>query len=170
MPEVSDAHRKRPRFSSRKAFDELVLLETDDHVIWPLHLATVGYGVVTLNGRNHYVHRLALERHTSPQPSHVLACHIPQLGCPKACMNYRHLYWGDQGTNAADTVTDGVSTRGERHGRHVLTEDDVREIRRLFDRMPGSMSARCALMAPDYGVSKYTIKAVVNRSNWSWLE
>lgn len=161
---TTDLIARRPG-RSELTFERLVLIETEDHVLWPLHVGVRGYGIVTMCGRNHYVHRLALERHTAPQPLDVYACHKPSIGCDKRCMNYRHLYWGSPAMNAGDKVIDGISGRGVEHHAAKLTENDVREIRRRRE-----AGEQYKPIAADFGVSPHTIRAIITRANWGWLK
>lgn len=53
---------------------------------------------------------------------------------------------------------------GERNPRAILTEDDVRNIRKLS---AGGMTA--AAISRKYGVSDMTIRQILKRRNWAWL-
>lgn len=78
------------------------------------------------------------------------------------CVNPEHLELGTQKQNGEDTIRDGTSTRGEKHGRCKLTEQQVREIL-------SSPKGACEL-GRDYGVSQSTISKITTRVSWYWLE
>lgn len=145
-------------------FDRLAAMETDDHVLWPHGTNGHGYGRVRLGGRQHLAHRVALLRRTAGPTDKPIACHAPEMGCPRACMNYRHLYWGSSSDNANDRVIEDTHNRGERHPFHKLTESDVREIRRL------RASFTCEQIAARYGVSPSNVQAIAVRRSWAWLK
>ncbi len=154
----------RNRTSRAVEFALLADLETDEHVLWPYALK-VGYGAVQYDGSVQYTHRLALQRREPIHDGRNFACHRPTLNCPRACMNYRHLYWGSFAQNMADMVTDGRSTKGERHGSHRLTEGDVRTVRAHW-----SSGLTAAEIAPMFGVTRQCISNIVHGYTWAWLE
>lgn len=139
-------------------FEQLVLIETDDHVLWPSFSDRNWYGQIAVGGRITHVHRLALERRKGPEPD-LLALHGP--GCPRRCMNYRHLRWGTRKENALDAVRDGVVRRGENHGGHKLTEAEVLAIR--------SSSGTQQSIAATYGVSRRLVGLIRSGQAWAWL-
>jgi HNH endonuclease len=90
-------------------FEELVLIETDDCVVWPHGTDKGGYGVVRFDGFTRPVHRVALERHVGPPPTpEHKAAHGPCHN--RRCMNYRHLSWKTNAENLADKLRDGTLT------------------------------------------------------------
>lgn len=96
-------------------FERLVLIETDDCILWVLGCDDKGYGRVHVQGGSRKTHQWALERHTpTGRPEGLLACHKPGIGCAKNCMNYRHLYWGTNEDNMRDKIIDGTSRRPTR--------------------------------------------------------
>lgn len=118
---------------AKDMFERLVVAETDDCVMWPYSLTSNGYGRVQESGagsRFLLTHREALRRREGepPTPTHQ-AAHAQ--GCPKSCMNYRHLRWATAAENAADRNRDGTHNKGIQNGNARLTDAQVREIRRL---------------------------------------
>jgi DNA invertase Pin-like site-specific DNA recombinase len=63
----------------------------------------------------------------------------------------------------ADKLIHGTENRGDRNGQSRLTEDQVREIRRL----KGSMFQR--EIAEKFGVTLSTVNHIYNRTTWAWL-
>lgn len=87
------------------------------------------------------------------------------------CINIRHLYLGDATQNARDMVDAERQARGETHGSHVLTEEDVREIRRRH--VPGTgpyNRGNSADLAAEYGVDVTAIRKAVRGRTWSHLK
>lgn len=81
----------------------------------------------------------------------------------RLCVNYEsHLFLGTKGDNNRDRAAKGRSARGERHPDAKLTEDQVVEIRRLYD--AGLTSERRA--AAQFGVSCGTISSLLRRKSW----
>jgi len=151
----------KTRTPARDAFERLVLLETDDCVIWP-HTKTVnGHGVLRADGQRRWVSRLVLERRVGPRPAGALALHGP---CHQpACMNYRHLRWGTKAENAADRLRDGTHQLGSRNHHARLTEQAVLEIRRRY--AAGGVLHR--ELAAEFGVRINTITQILNRQRWA---
>lgn len=147
-------------------FERLAAFETDEHVLWPYKTTRQGYGTVGGFKVTPLVHRLALLRRVAMPHDRPLACHRPSLGCPKHCLNYRHLYWGSHADNMADKVLDGVSLRGELGPRNRLTEREVREIRLL--RASTTLSAR--QIGDIYAVSHGAVSNIAKRRTWAWLD
>lgn len=93
-------------------------------------------------------------------------CHLCNGGSGEnGCININCLYLGTRKQNVADMVAAGRSAngdpKGERNGRHVLTDEDVREIRRL--RAEG---VTCVTLADVYGVSPRTISRAATGETW----
>ncbi len=59
--------------------------------------------------------------------------------------------------------------RGEAHGNHRLTEDDVREIRARYRRARKKYGL-LSQMAREYGVSPQEVHNIVRRRTWKHLE
>lgn len=148
--------------SKRDEFERLLLIETNECVLWPFGRNGGGYGRARFDGSDRLTHVVALERRGGPRPPGTEACHTPGIGCQKHCMNYRHLRWDSHRNNLADAVSEGTVKNGERHPCHRLTEDDVREIRRL----PGPDLA----IAARYGMSQEHISRIRRRQKWKHVE
>lgn len=106
-------------------------------------------------------HRLSWElfRGTIPTGAHVLhKCDTP------ACVNPDHLFLGTHSENMADMVRKGRSRGavGVRNGSARLSEDDVREIRRVY--ALGGVSIR--QIARRHGVSFGTIQELLAGKAW----
>lgn len=78
------------------------------------------------------------------------------------CVNPNHLRWGTHDENMDDMSRLGRQAKGITQWKSVLTEDNVREIRRSTE------SARH--MAVRFGVAQSTIHRIRNRFLWKHVE
>lgn len=107
---------------------------------------------------------------------HQLMCRAFHGGPPFEGAQVRHLdgnkrnntpenlCWGTIQQNAEDRVRHGTSGRGQTNGRAVLTEEHVREIRRLI-----AEGSNVDDLAKRFGCSSSAIYYIVRRRNWAWL-
>ena len=113
---------------------------------------------------NIYAHRLvAFTYHGFPPPGKPYACHIdgnPANNCPA------NIYWGSPQDNANDMVRHGTSARGVRNGSNKLTQDEVREVRRIA----ASTDRSQACIGRQFGVSHAAIGNILKGKNWGWLD
>jgi len=156
--------KQMPPGNSLREFVRLAGLETDDHVVWPY--AKSGqrqYGLFyDEHGRKRYCHREALRRRV-PQPDEFRRYVLHGLGCPSACLNYRHLRWGTMHDNNMDKHRDGTATAGERSPMARLTEVVVAEIRSRY--AAGGVTQR--QLADEYGVTVMTVNRAVRGQSWT---
>lgn len=113
-------------------FNEVVVAHKGDEcLIWPYGRGDDGYGTLWENGHRHRVHRYACRRvhGAPPTPNHEAAhsCGNGHLGC----CSPNHLRWATSKENNADKIGHGTVNLGLRNGMAKLSDDDVREIRRL---------------------------------------
>ncbi len=119
-----------------------------------------GYGTFYLcRGEKYFAHRASYEfaNGTIPNGLYVLhKCDNPE------CVKPSHLFLGTSAENTADMIAKGrhryTPHLGEKNGQAVLTEKQVKQIRK-------ATNSRREL-ASKYGVSPRTIKAVISRQNW----
>lgn len=106
-----------------------------------------GYGIVKHGGKARAAHRVAYETHVGPIPAGLVIDHV----CGnRACVNPAHL----------EAVT--VAENARRGAQAKLDPERVREIRRLADH-----GATIHEMSRLYGVSRLTIRNVVQRRSWT---
>jgi hypothetical protein len=131
-----------------------------------------GYGKICMGGKpNIRVHRLMYSTFVAPIPEGMVVMH--SCNNPPCC-NPAHLSVGTVAENNAYMVACGRQTtgdkrtiipRGSRHGRALLTEDDVREIRAVYSR--GGVTQK--QLATKYGVGRGTVQHIVTTSaSGSW--
>lgn len=137
--------------------------EGDECLIWPYGRSANGYAQVRHDGQMRNVHRLiCAETHGAPPTDEHVAAHSCGNG-HEGCVTKRHLRWATPGENMADMIAHGRSTRGERSSNSKLTEDEVREIRRLR----GTFST--IQLGQMFCVSDETVRCIHNGSAWAWL-
>lgn len=129
-------------------FDWYIEAASDDEC-WPWRGTinrTTGYGQWWHDGRAMRAHRAAYERVHGPIPDGLIVCH--RCDNPPCC-NPAHLFLGTQADNQRDKKNKGRTSRGERNGGGgKLTENDVREIRRL-----AANGERYIVIASQFGVT-----------------
>lgn len=113
--------------------------------------------------RHYLVHRLVAEAFIPNTENKPEVNHIDgnKLNC---CVD--NLEWVTRKENAQHAQNTGlyVQQYGENHGRHILTENDVREIRKM---LADGMYMR--EVAEKFGVAIGTISCIKRKRNWAWL-
>jgi DNA-binding transcriptional regulator YiaG len=135
-----------------------------------------GYGSFYVGGPDRIqirAHRFSYELSYGEFDSRLYVCHRCDV---KNCVRPEHLFLGTQDDNMRDAAIKGrlpsgdkhawnlrpeTRARGERHGKHKLTEGDVREIRVLSR---GGMSQR--KIAKIYGISFPSVQDIIHGVTW----
>lgn len=128
---------------------------TDDECWEWLASKRYGYGVFhptkTITAQ---AHRVAWELTHGKIPDGLVVRHK----CRGKCVNPAHMELGTQAQNLQDMTRDATRVRGETHGRHKLTEAQVREIRTRTETQ--------RVLAAEYGVSQQTISKIKTGKKW----
>lgn len=133
-------------------------------VIWPFGKDPDGYGILTWEGRCRRANGLVCELMNGPRPSPK---HQAAHSCGNAsCVTPRHLRWATNTGNQRDRWTHGTSNRGERHGQHKLTADNVREIRRMWASGEHTQTA----IGGRFGILSGSVNNILARRSWAWLD
>lgn len=123
-----------------------------------------GYGLFYIHriGRA-YSHRVSYTLHLGVIPDQMLVCH----SCDNtSCVNPKHLFLGNEITNAKDMVKKGrCASTGERSWKTKLTNEDVVTIRSKFS----SGQYTYKQLAEQYGVGQNSICRIVKRKRWSHI-
>jgi hypothetical protein len=109
-----------------------------------------------------WVHRLVLEAFVGSRPTGMETRH---LDGDRANNRLENLVWGTKAENEQDRKNHGHVLKGEKNGASKLTEDSVREIRRL--RATGKSSYAVAKI---FGVSRTMVQLIVRGDKWGWLK
>lgn len=146
----------------RFVLDEALSHRSDDCLPWPFTIVGKGYGSMRYAGKVQGSHRVIclLAHGSAPTPRHEVAHSCRR----KDCSNPRHLRWATPKENNADKIAHRTDNKGEKHGISKLTENDVREIRRLKENVSQAELAR------RFGVSASAIHRVIHGVLWGWLK
>ena len=135
---------------------------TDGCWLWTASTNNKGYGVINRGGHANgtvTAHTLSWLIHYGPIPKGKCVLH----NCDnRLCVRPDHLFLGTVADNQHDMEVKGRSTHGEKHGRHLLTQAEVQEIRERY--VPYQVTQD--ELAAFYGVSRTTIGAIVRGENW----
>jgi hypothetical protein len=98
--------------------------------------------------------------YNGPVPAGLQVCHHCDN---RLCVNPAHLFLGTNAENQADCVRKGRQCRGEDKATAKLTEDDVREIRRLhFEEGHGHRK-----LARAFGIMHSGVGKILRRELWA---
>lgn len=126
--------------------------------LWTGMTTTEGYGRMRVLGKLRLAHRISFELHKGESAEGLCVCHRCDV---PGCVNPDHLWLGTIAENTSDMARKG-RWHGEkgnrRNGRAILTENDVRAIRR-DDRTVKAI-------AEEYGVAPTTV--IYARSGVTW--
>ena len=113
----------------------------------------------------YFVHRLVAEAFI-PNPDGLPE--VNHINCDKYDDRVENLEWCDRMQNLIHSYEHGLKRRGESHGMHKLTEDEVLNIRKEY--VKGDREHSLHALAEKYGVSYCTIQAIVKGRLWSYLK
>ncbi len=127
-----------------------------------------GHLSVVLRKRRHVqVHTLVLEEFVGPCPDGLECRHLD--GCSNN-NNLWNLAWGTHAENMQDCVRHGTHVppriNGENHPQSKLTENDVREIRKIYSNGILSQKEICE----KFCICQVNISAIVRRKIWKNIE
>lgn len=117
-----------------------------------------GYGQFTINRKCQYASRIAWTIfNDDPKELGVLhKCDNPP------CVNPFHLFVGSSKDNTHDCLQKGRFHKGERTGGSILTEENVRDIRRLY--IKGKIGP--VRIANQLNLSRFAVTGVIHGGNW----
>lgn len=136
--------------------------------LWLGATNSFGYGVLNWNGKqNRRAHRVSYGIHTGLLTDDCVLRH----SCDNPpCVNPAHLQPGTHADNAHDMFRRGrdwrgARPRGERHGMSKLSAPDV-----LAIRAGHAAGQEVSVLARQYDIHPRTVRSVVSRRTWQWLE
>jgi hypothetical protein len=143
------------RFWSR-----IVVRDYGDCWLWTGAKGDFGYGLLRFRGKTAQAHRLAFE--LTYCKLEAGECVLHRCDNPPCC-NPSHLWPGSRADNVADMMVKGRGRKAKReqHGRAVLTEADVVEMRAL--RAAGESFPKLAVR---FGISTSQAYRVATGQHW----
>lgn len=140
-------------------------IQTKEKLLKPSILPS-GYKKVGLHGdegqKFFYIHRLVCSAfHGSPLDGQEVCHWDGDRGNNRA----QNLRWGTCAENAEDRKRHGTIQLGEENPTAKLTEERVREIRRLY--RPRRVTLE--MLSKRFGVSESTISAIIRRKRWKHI-
>jgi hypothetical protein len=106
-----------------------------------------------------YIHHLVAHYFIGPRPA---GHHVAHWDGDKANNNVTNLRYATPKENNADKVRHGTVNRGERQGSTHLTDDDVREIRRL-----SAMGLSCKKIGSRFNICAQSVHNIRTGATWS---
>lgn len=148
--------------TAEERFEAFVEPQADGCWHWIGSLDTAGYGLFRVDGGLVKAHRYAWSLANGPILDGLQACHTCDV---RVCVNPEHIFLGSAADNMADRNAKGRHAHGIRHGKAVLSEDNVREIRSLLTWV-GSIQE----IADRFGVTYGCIREIANGHNWRHIK
>lgn len=154
----------RPKQSLGQAFWRHVIRGGGDTEcwLWQGAIGNHGYGYFGSGGTSHLAHRVSYLIHYGELPDDLCVLHRCDV---RQCVNPAHLFLGDRTENAIDKVSKGRQTRGSDFSHSKLTEPDVKAIRALHAEGQGYRR-----IARRFNVTRETVRDIVRRRIWKWVE
>lgn len=122
-----------------------------------------GYGYFYTRTRGtRRAHRVAYEISYGEIKDGLLVCHHCDN---RPCVNPSHLFLGTYQDNATDRNNKGIQVRGESHGIHKLTAEQVDDIRRRYARH-GRGGENSTELAREFGISHTQVFNIVKNIWW----
>jgi len=139
--------------------------DSDECLLWPFSKTKEGYGKVGVGSDVLLVTRFAYETFVGPVGDKWVLhrCDNP------ACYSPRHMFLGTHEDNMADMTKKGRQAKtgkahGETHPWSKLTQEQVDEIRRVYDRTKYHTGATD--LARRFGVHPSTIRSIAAGRTW----
>lgn len=133
--------------------------DTEECLLWGGTITQKGYGVVRYRLKNIGVHRLSLIlKRGLPNDGGLLALHSCNN---RACVNHKHLRWGNNSQNMLDRIAHGTAPFGTKNHNHKLSPDRVRHIR--------AMSGSNRAIADLFNIAPQTVSKIRLGHTWGWL-
>lgn len=153
--------------------------KTDTCWLWTAAKNSNGYGHMWYVGALRKAHRIAWEDVHGPIPDGKVICH--KCDNP-SCVRTDHMFLGTHKDNSQDCIKKGRWSKhrrpqGSSNGQSKLTEDQVREIRRLYSLEPhpvggnGHVKQRLKYsqkrLGEMFGITACTVSAIVKGETWA---
>ena len=132
-------------------------MEFGECILWQGPRAGRGYGVISWQGKQVYIHRLIFQLHNPEAILDVVrhTCDTPN------CWDIDHLINGTTADNVDDKVTKLRHVFGSQYNNVKFTEDDIRAIR--------ASDKNIYTLAGEYSVSPSNIHYIRSRKTWKHI-
>jgi predicted Zn-ribbon and HTH transcriptional regulator len=120
-----------------------------------------GYGIIGVKGKMKMAHRFVWELAHGEIPTGMRILH--KCDNP-SCVDLSHLFIGTDGDNVTDKTFKGRQAKGETHPQARLSEDEVREMRRLL-----KIGESQREVAAKFGVTRATAWRISSRFHWKHI-
>jgi hypothetical protein len=134
---------------------------------WLAFVHPTGYGKIAINRKMYHAHRISWELTNGKIPEGMFVLHKCDN---RKCVNPDHLFLGSNKDNMKDMVNKGrgkhPDNRGERHGLHKLTEENVRKIREIYKTKVYTQEE----IGNMFGIKRQQVSTIILRKTWGWLE
>lgn len=135
--------------------------------LWSASRTRAGYGQVRHGAATLYAHRVSYELYIGAVGDGLFVCHHCDN---RRCVNPVHLFLGTAADNTRDMYAKGRQrnirprrqARGERHGLHKLTAEQVADIRRRY--AAGGVTQ--VQLGREYGVSDGHVCGIISGKFW----
>lgn len=138
--------------------------------LWTGRLDPHGYGRLKLGAIEVLAHRKAYAEYHGLDVLSMGGV-VMHLCDNPPCIEPTHLKLGTQSENMADMYSKGRHAKGEDRGNAVLTDEQVRSIRRDYIPRGGANgrgnSAHICLL---YGLTRYRLSCIIRRTRWAHVE
>lgn len=134
--------------------------------IWQGRMAGL-YGIFDCQGKPIGAHRFSAMLFNLPKPQN---CDVILHNCGNAnCVNPNHLSWGTRRAATTQMMERGRNkpSPGEDNGNATLTEQEVFEIRQMYQNNP-YRGAKVEL-ARQFGVDTMTVCRIISRETWNHI-
>lgn len=128
---------------------------------WIASTFTNGYGQFNVEGRNQKAHRISYRLYRGRIPKGLSVLHKCDN---KVCVNPYHLFLGSGLDNMRDMIAKGrdVKVAGEEHPGATITEEDVKQIRLLYETGQKKQADLCRM----FNLSRPQICGIVHYRYW----
>ena len=130
---------------------------------WIGCISASGYGRFNVDGKIYFSHRIAYELWVGKIPDGLIVRHKCKQN--RRCVNPEHLETGTKDDNAKDRKRDGTEILGSDRATSKLTEEDVRQIRKLYEE--GNITHR--QLATQFNVNNSTIHFIIHKILWKHI-
>lgn len=133
--------------------------------LWIGSTVPKGYGVISINNRQTYVHRVSYQYYYKEDPTGMYVCHT--CDTPN-CVNPKHLFLGTALDNNTDMYEKGRNNQPKGNSAPTAILYEVQVIQILEDSMTGKYSS-IAEIARKHLVKFMAISAIFHNRSWKHI-